>query len=129
MLHRLPPLPCRFAARPARAPSMLARMRRTLSPSPTKIASPIKIVADIELDDLRKARNGRRGRIIEPVAGMHFKAKLVRGAGAGDDAPPLRIRLARAPFGKRLAPRADMNLDGRRADARSGFDLREAQAQ
>ena len=54
---------------------------------------------DIELDDLGKARNGRRRRIVEPMAGMDFEAKLVRGVGACDDAPPLGIGLARLSLG------------------------------
>src|SRR5262245_36225224 len=43
--HHAPPLrvaPVSLCRNMARAPSMLARMRRTLSSSPTKIASPIK---------------------------------------------------------------------------------------
>ena len=72
---------------------MAARIRRIASVRPTKIASPIEEMADVQLDDLRQRRDPAGGVVIEPVAGMEFEPEF-RGAGGGDpDAAELAIRL------------------------------------
>ena len=62
---------------PERAASIAARIRRIAASRPTKIASPIEEVADVELAHLRQ--RGDRADVVEgqAVAGVHLEPEAV----------------------------------------------------
>ena len=81
-------------------------------------------MADIEFDDLRQRRDRLRGGIIEPVAGMHFKAEVLapvwrrHGCSCHSASASSRVALA-----ERIAPGAGVELDHRRAELGRRLDL------
>ena len=84
---------------------------------------PDQKVADVELDDFGQCRDRLGGGKIESVTGMNFEPEPSGELGAVTDPLPLGLR-GRHPFvGKRVAPRARMNLDHRRADRDRGLNL------
>ena len=80
-------------------------------------------MADIELDDLGKRRDGLRSLVVEAVAGMDLEAEPAGEIGAVADAAPFRLGVVHASFGQCVAPGADMDFDGWCPQARRRLDL------
>src|SRR5436305_7768984 len=72
------------------------------------------VIADVELDDFRQARDLLRGRVIEAVAGMHLKPGRTREPAALDDTEPFRLGFFGVSVDHGVAPGAGMNFDHRR---------------
>jgi len=80
-------------------------------------------MADVELDNLRQRSDRFRAGIVEPVAGMNFKAQFMSEFGAGADTLPFSVGRLALALAKRIAPCANMHLDDRRMQLRSRLDL------
>lgn len=80
-------------------------------------------MADVELDYLRQRSDCFGTGIVEPVAGMNFKAPLMSEFGAGEDTLPFSVGHLAFAFAERIAPGTDMNLDDRRTQPRGRLDL------
>ena len=59
---------------------------------------------DIELDHFGQGRDRLRRAVVEPVAGMNFKAEAVAERGAGTDQLPFGLGFRPTPFHQGIAP-------------------------
>ena len=90
-------------------------MRRMVLSKPTKIASPIEKMADIELGHRRDGRDGRHRIVGQAVAGMAFQADRRRMGRGGDQSFELALALRSPP--PRNRRRYGARPPGRRASA------------